>query len=126
MDFNTWKDAWTRGEKPHATEIFTEFWLPDLFGGEPTFGWSDWKFYAYHLIGKSTEGVLRNAICLLPLCISHTYVYLGFLALGLTWGPMYWVACHMPPNAPLKNSQLGEVMVGFVTFAYLYITLNWS
>lgn len=123
LNFQTWKDAWSHKIQPHDTEIFTEWWLPRLFGDTPKWDWPVWKFYLFHVIGKSCEGMLRNFICLLPMSVSHTEAFVVFIGTGLLWGPIYLVACHMPSWVPVRNSQLGEIIVGMLSFGTIALLL---
>ena len=75
----------------NKTELLTEWWVPNVFGGIPDTTWPHWKVTAYNLVGMSFIGLVRNGTAILPLSPSHEIPCLIYALTGLLHGPLYWI-----------------------------------
>ena len=99
------------------TELLTEWWVPNVFGGIPDTTWPHWKVTAYNLAGMSFIGLARNATAILPLSPSHEIPALLFALTGLLHGPLYWAGWRFRGD----GIQAAEVLTGAVTWASIVL-----
>lgn len=101
------------------TELLTEWWLPQVFGGIPDATWPHWQVTAYNLAGMSFIGLVRNATACAPLAAINEWGALIFALSGLLHGPLYWGGYRIN-----GTSHTSEVLVGAVT--WVTIILLWG
>ena len=123
MDLSAWRSSWLKGMYPDDTEIYNSWWLPKLFGGTPDLQWSETRFLLYHIVGKSSEGVVRNALAICPIIILDTRVAIIYTLSGVLWGFLFYFAWLAPSSWSLRGWQLGEALVGFLSFFVLGLLL---
>ena len=102
----------------NKTELLTEWWVPDVFGGIPDNTWPHWKVTAYNLVGMSFIGLVRNATAAAPLVFvpaaaSGAIIY---ALTGLLHGPLYWLGYRIN-----GKGETSEVIVGAVTWATIVL-----
>jgi hypothetical protein len=100
------------------TELLTEWWLPNVFGGVPDQTWKHGKVVAYNLAGMSFIGLVRNTTAVLPLAFvpaAETGAIIYALT-GLLHGPLYWAGWRIN-----GTSATGEVLVGAVSYASIVL-----
>jgi hypothetical protein len=108
-------DVPTKGK----TELLTEWWLPQAFGGIPDTTWPHWKVTAYNLAGMSFIGLVRNFTAVLPLLVITPVPAVIFGLTGLLHGPLYWAGYRIN-----GTSETSEVLVGSVTWATIILLLG--
>lgn len=118
MDKALWDEQWLKGNKPDDVENYTSWWLPDLFGGKPNIHWLEEDLIRYHMFGKSTEGIVRNALAIFPIIIINPFVALIFIGSGILWGPLFNVAWKMN-SKELSGWNIGELFCGFISWFVL-------
>ncbi len=101
----------------NKTELLTEWWVPNVFGGVPDTSWPHWKVTAYNLAGMSFIGLVRNTTAILPLSPSHDFGALIYALTGLLHGPLYWLGWRTQGG----GIQAAEVIVGAVTWASIVL-----
>ncbi len=99
------------------TELLTEWWLPQAFGGIPDTTWPHSKVTAYNISGMAFIGMTRNATAILPLSPSHEIPALIFALTGLLHGPLYWLGWRIRGD----GIQAAEVLTGAVTWASIVL-----
>lgn len=100
----------------NKTELLTEWWLPQAFGGIPDATWPDQKTALYNLAGMSFIGLVRNTTAILPLSASHEIPSLIYAMSGALHGPLYWAGWRIN-----GTSHTSEVLVGAVTWASIVV-----
>jgi hypothetical protein len=100
----------------NKTELLTEWWLPQVFGGIQDASWPHWKVTAYNLAGMSFIGLVRNTTAIVPLSAVNEWDALAFALLGLLHGPLYWAGYRIN-----GTSHTSEVLVGAVTWASIVL-----
>ena len=98
------------------TEMLTEWWLPNVFGGIPDTTWPHWKVTAFNLAGMSFIGLVRNTTAVAPLATSHHAESIAYALTGLLHGPLYWAGYRIN-----GTSHTSEVLVGAVTYASIVL-----
>lgn len=99
----------------NKTELITQFWLPEAFGGIPDPTWPHWKVSAYNIIGMSWIGLVRNIITAAPLFFSGHVIAGGmYAASGLLHGACYWLGYRIN-----GKGETAEVVVGAVSWAII-------
>lgn len=99
------------------TELLTEWWLPQAFGGIPDTTWPHSKVTAYNISGMAFIGMTRNATAILPLSPSHEIPALLFALTGILHGPLYWAGWRIRGD----GIQAAEVLTGAVTWASIVL-----
>lgn len=107
MNKYMWIRMWATGSKAEDYENFT-FWLP-LVMSPPTRYSSEEYFWQYHIIGKSTEGVVRMFVTILPICILAPAESLWIVLSGVAWGPLYWASWQVSDT---RGWPIGELLTG--------------
>lgn len=100
----------------NKTELLTEWWVPNVFGGIPDTTWPHWKVTAYNLAGMSFIGLVRNTTAILPLSAVNEWGALIFALTGLLHGPLYWAGYRIN-----GTSHTSEILVGAVTWATIVL-----
>jgi hypothetical protein len=100
----------------NKTELLTEWWVPNVFGGIPDTTWPHWKVTAFNLTGMSFIGLVRNTTAILPLSPSHEIPCLIYALTGLLHGPLYWLGYRIN-----GRGETSEVIVGAVTWATIVL-----
>ena len=100
----------------NKTELLTEWWLPNVFGGIPDLTWPHWKVTAYNMAGMSFIGLVRNTTAILPLSASHETQALIYALSGLLHGPLYWAGYRIN-----GKGETSEVLVGAFTWASIVL-----
>lgn len=98
------------------TELLTEWWVPDVFGGIPDTTWPHWKVTAYNMVGMSFIGLVRNITAILPVSPLNEYGALIYAGTGLLHGPLYWAGYRIN-----SNGWASEILVGAVTWASIVL-----
>ena len=117
MMFDAQKNIDGRGTK---TELLTDWWIPDVFGGVPDAAWDHSKITAYNMAGMSFIGVCRNALAALPLIVAAPWFVALYALTGALHGPAYWAGWRLP-NASSAN---GEYIVGGLSWFAIAILLR--
>lgn len=99
------------------TELLTEWWLPQVFGGIPDATWPHWRVTAYNLAGMSFIGIVRNTTAILPLSAVNEWGALIYALTGLLHGPLYWAGWRIRGD----GIQAAEVLTGAVTWASIVL-----
>ncbi|MBV6633873.1 MAG: hypothetical protein KI792_12680 [Alphaproteobacteria bacterium] len=121
------------GQTFDKTEKLTA-WLPTLFGAWDD-DWSAWKKTAYQITGMTVIGLATVAPMAVPLMLWDAST-IGFAAVGLAWGVVYWLGWevnrfwgldwhqtwvrwqHHKIRKHLRSGgEWGEVFVGAITWA---------
>jgi len=100
----------------NKTELLTEWWLPQAFGGIPDTTWHHSRVTAYNLAGMSFIGLVRNTTAILPLSPSHEIPCLIYALTGLLHGPLYWLGYRIN-----GRGETSEVVVGSFTWASIVL-----
>lgn len=100
----------------HKTELLTEWWLPQVFGGIPDTTWPHSKVTAYNLAGMSFIGLVRNTTAILPLATINDLGAIVYALTGILHGPLYWSGHRIG-----GGYDTGEVLVGAVTWASIIL-----
>lgn len=116
MNKDLWVNAWKAGSNPDITELYTT-WLPRVIN-PPTIFSPEEDFWKYHIVGKSTEGILRMLTMCLPLLIVAPWAAVKIILAGLAWGPIYWLSWQISDT---KGWVYGEWATGFWT----WFTIVW-
>ena len=95
----------------NKTELLTEWWLPQVFGGIPDATWPDSKTALYNLAGMSFIGLARNTTAIIPVATSHEIPALIYALTGLLHGPLYLAGWRIN-----GTSATSEVLVGATTW----------
>ncbi|MEM6903792.1 MAG: hypothetical protein AAF556_11205, partial [Pseudomonadota bacterium] len=127
------------GQAFDKTEKLT-VWLPKLFG-EGRDDWSTVKKTGYQIAGMTVIGLATVAPMTIPL-VAWDVSTIGFAAVGLAWGVVYWLGWEINrfwgldwhqtwaawADKPLlkhlrSGGEWGEVFVGAITWAAAAITI---
>ena len=100
----------------NKTELLTEWWLPQVFGGIPDTTWPHWKVTAYNLAGMSFIGLVRNTTAILPLATINDLGAIVYALTGILHGPLYWLGYRIN-----GKGETSEVVVGAVTWASIVL-----
>lgn len=100
----------------NKTELLTEWWLPQAFGGIPDVSWPHWKVTAYNLAGMSFIGLVRNSTAILPLATINDLGAIAYALTGILHGPLYWGGHRIG-----GGYDTGEVLIGAVTWASIIL-----
>lgn len=100
----------------NKTELLTEWWLPQAFGGIPDTTWPHWKVTAYNLAGMSFIGLIRNSTAIAPVAITHDIQSLIYALTGILHGPLYWAGYRVN-----GKGETAEVITGAVTWASIIL-----
>ena len=100
----------------NKTEMLTEWWLPNVFGGIPDATWPDQRTALYNLAGMSFIGLVRNTTAIIPLSFSHEIPAIIYALSGLLHGPLYWAGYRIN-----GKGETSEVLVGAFTWASIVL-----
>ena len=99
------------------TELLTEWWLPQAFGGIPDTTWPHWQVTAYNLAGMSFIGLVRNTTAIMPLAPTNEFAAAAYALTGLLHGPLYWLGWRIRGD----GIQAAEVLIGAFTYASIVL-----
>lgn len=104
-------------DSDNKTELLTDFWLPDVFGGVPDESWLSERsgsVTAYNVVGMTVIGAARTTIASLPIAFVSPWVALAYALTGLAHGCLYWAGWRVG-----LRSQGGEYLVGALSGAVI-------
>jgi hypothetical protein len=104
------------------TELLTEFWIPDVFGGIPDPTWLETRpqdIVLYNIVGMSFIGLIRNSLAIFPLFWFAPISATVYAISGLSHGPLYWLGWQVSEDVTAP-----ELLVGAVTWATILLLLG--
>lgn len=101
------------------TELLTEWWIPNVFGGVPDPSWLETRpqdLVLYSVVGMSFIGLVRNALAVLPLMWFAPWAVVIYAASGLLHGPLYWLGWQVSEDITAP-----ECLVGATSWAAIIL-----
>ena len=101
------------------TELLTEWWIPNVFGGVPDPSWLETRpqdLVLYSVVGMSFIGLVRNALAVLPLMWFAPLAAVLYALSGLLHGPLYWLGWQASEDITAP-----ECLVGAASWAAIVL-----
>lgn len=108
--------------KFEKTELLTEWWIPNVFGGSPDPTWLETRpqdLALYSIVGMSFIGLIRNALAIFPLFWFAPIPATVYAISGLSHGPLYWLGWQVSEDITAP-----ELLVGGVTWMTILLLLG--